>query len=241
MFKKYALIYDLFNIKKKYKLETDYLLKLVKKFEISKSKNFLDLGCGTGKHASCLRNKVNYISGVDISEEMLKIARKNFPNILFKNLKYKHQIKFDVCFSFFHVFSYLKNDKQINNYLSYASKNLKKDGLLIFDYWLKSSVIKDPPKEKVKYLKFNNQNILRYTDITQIKNLDLINIFFKFFIVKNKKVNFFKEKHEMRYFSEKKIKQYLKKNNFRLIKNFEWLKIQSPKNKWYACIIAKKI
>lgn len=241
MFKKYALIYDLFNLKKKYKLEVSYLLKLVKKFEISKSKNFLDLGCGTGKHAFYLRNKVNYISGVDISENMLKIARKNFPDISFKNLKFKHKVKFDVCFSFFHVFSYLKNDKQVNNYLSYASRNLRKDGLLIFDYWLKSSVIKDPPKEKVKYIKFKNQNILRYTDIIQIQNLDLINIFFKFFIIKNKKVDFFKEKHQMRYFSEKKIKQILKKNSFKLVKNFEWLKIQRPKNKWYACIIAKKI
>ena len=57
MFKKYSYIYDLINNKKNYKLESNYLLKLVKQNEKIKSKRFLDYGCGTGKHeigrASC--------------------------------------------------------------------------------------------------------------------------------------------------------------------------------------------
>jgi SAM-dependent methyltransferase len=241
MFKKYAKIYDLFNLKKNYQIEGDYLLKLVSKYGVNISKNFLDIGCGTGKHANYLINKVDYVIGVDNSEEMLKVAKNNFPKINFQNLDYKHKIKFDVCYSFFHVFSYLKTDKEVHAFFKYASKNLKKNGLLIFDYWFKQSVIKYPPYEKNKYLKYKNQTILRNTEFLQVPKKDLIKIFFKFFIIKKRKIMSFKEVHEMRYFTKKKINSYLQKYHFKLINNFEWLKNHKPKNKWYACMILKKI
>jgi SAM-dependent methyltransferase len=241
MFKKYAKIYDLFNFKKNYQSEVDYLLKIVSKYEEKKSKNFLDIGCGTGRHANCLANKVDYITGVDNSQDMLSVAKNNFPKINFQNMNYKHKIKFDVCFSFFHVFSYLKKDKEIDAFFKYASQNLGKNGLLIFDYWFKQSVIKDPPCEKVKYLKYKNKIIIRSTEFLQVYKKDIIKIFFKFFIIKKKKITSFKEVHEMRYFTKKKINSFSKKYNFKLINNFEWLKNYKPKDKWYACMVLKKI
>ena len=181
MFKKYSHIYDLINSKKNYQLETNFLLKLVKENEIIRSKNFLDYGCGTGKHAYYIQKKVDYVAGVDKSADMIKVARKQFSKINFQNLNYKHKSKFDVCYSLFHVFSYLKTDKQVNFFFKNISKNLNTNGLLIFDYWNKKAVLSDPPKVKVKTIKYKNKIITRSTKFFHLKKKKFIKSYFQFF------------------------------------------------------------
>lgn len=46
---------------------------------IGKSRQVLDLGCGTGVLAGHLNKKVSY-TGIDLSEKMIDIARKNHPD-----------------------------------------------------------------------------------------------------------------------------------------------------------------
>ena len=46
-------------------------------------KDILDIGCGTGILSEELRKLGGTVTGVDISEEMLKIAGKEYPNIKF--------------------------------------------------------------------------------------------------------------------------------------------------------------
>ena len=47
-------------------------------FLIPKDSNVLDLGCGTGKDLSKL--KIKSAVGIDISQKMIDIAKKDFPN-----------------------------------------------------------------------------------------------------------------------------------------------------------------
>ena len=51
----YSKVYDILYSKKNYKLEVNYIIKLLNKFKLKKS--ILDLGCGTGKHLSYFINK----------------------------------------------------------------------------------------------------------------------------------------------------------------------------------------
>ena len=44
-----------------------------------KNKKILDIGCGTGIYAKILKRRGAKIKGIDISEEMIKIARKENP------------------------------------------------------------------------------------------------------------------------------------------------------------------
>lgn len=118
-------------------------------------------------------------------------------------------------------------------------KNLNKNGLLIFDYWLKSSVLSDPPKEKIKKIKYKNISINRTTKFRHLKKKDLIKINFNFLIKKNNKFVSFNETHDMRYFSKKKVNNFLKLYNFKLIKHSLWLN-KKTKN-WYICTVAQKI
>lgn len=49
---------------------------------IGYKENILDIGCGNGEFTNEL-NKIAKTTAIDISEEMIKIAKKNFPNIDF--------------------------------------------------------------------------------------------------------------------------------------------------------------
>jgi SAM-dependent methyltransferase len=241
MFKKYAKIYDYFNLDKNYKREINYLLKIIKKFKKKKVYKILDIGCGTGNHANLLAKKKFFIVGLDKSPEMIDMAKKKFKKVLFTNDNRSLSIKFDICYSFFHVVSYLKNNNQLNAFFNYASTKLDKDGLFIFDYWFKPAVLLDPPEEKIKYLKKNYKTYIRFTQFQHFKKFNIIKILFNFFILSKKKIKYFTEIHEMRYYEIKQLNFYLKKNNFVILKNYSWLQFSFSKKKWYACIVAKKI
>lgn len=49
--------------------------------------NVLDIGCGVGKYHPLLRNDFKSISGVDVSEKSIKIAKKNQPSINYQIYK----------------------------------------------------------------------------------------------------------------------------------------------------------
>jgi len=57
--------------------------KLLQKYDISSQGNILDLCCGTGHMAQHLIEQGYQVTGIDISEAMLKYARENAPNAQF--------------------------------------------------------------------------------------------------------------------------------------------------------------
>ena len=79
---------------------------------IKKNSRILDAGCGTGNLLMLLQKKNLKLYGIDISEEMLKIARKKLENkaklklIALENIKFRNNY-FDYIFSVdaFHHYS----------------------------------------------------------------------------------------------------------------------------------------
>jgi trans-aconitate methyltransferase len=101
-----------------------------------KSKEILDAGCGMGRTLKYLLDKgvsKNNILGVDISEDMLKIAKKNVPVV--KTLKtdlakFNTKNKFDLILCT-HVLHYLDNEDFIKTLKNFY-KLLKNKGILFF-------------------------------------------------------------------------------------------------------------
>jgi ubiquinone/menaquinone biosynthesis C-methylase UbiE len=56
----------------------------------------IELGCGTGKNTSWLAEKTNHLTAVDLSEEMMLIAKKkiNRPNVIFQHADITQQWTF---------------------------------------------------------------------------------------------------------------------------------------------------
>ena len=81
--KDYARYYDLFNQGKDYTREVDFLEQVFKKFSSGGVKTILDLGCGTGLHTRELIKRGYEISGLDLSNEMIAIAKERNPSVQF--------------------------------------------------------------------------------------------------------------------------------------------------------------
>ena len=142
VFDSYAAYYDLLYRDKDYKLEVDYIVKLLKKYKVS-SGDILELGSGTGKHAAHLANFGFNIHGIDLSKSMIDIA--NSQNKL-ENTSYEvgdvrtYRINklFDVVISLFHVASYQSSNSDLEDMFLTAATHLIPGGVLtttqVFDF-----------------------------------------------------------------------------------------------------------
>lgn len=143
---KLAENYDLDRFENSYgkfidKQERKILGKLLKSID---SENVLDLACGTGR----LLNKAQF--GVDASENMIKIAKKKFPNKSLRvsdasNTGFENE-QFDAIFSF-HLLMHLSKDKIIDIF-DEAYRILNKNGRFIFDI---------PSKKRRKLFKYKTK------------------------------------------------------------------------------------
>ena len=152
IFSKYADYYDLLYKNKSYKRETNYIEKIINKYAGKKLK-ILELGCGSGGHALELKKKGHAITALDTSKKMIEIAnKKNLNNditFIQKDLKkFISKKKFDVIILLFHVVNFLKQKKELKKLSTNSYKNLKKNGIIIFDFINLNGVIADKPKKK---------------------------------------------------------------------------------------------
>ncbi len=98
-----------------------------------KDKAILCIGCGTGEECSLLKfSGVKSIIGIDISKEMIKKAKKKYPDIKFQvmdmgNLSFKNST-FDFIYSSL-ALHYVDNFRDV---LEGISKILKKEGTFLF-------------------------------------------------------------------------------------------------------------
>jgi ubiquinone/menaquinone biosynthesis C-methylase UbiE len=104
--------------------ETQFLKKFIRK-----NGNILDLGCGTGRHLKFATH------GVDLSENMIKVSGKKFPDKMLKvgsafNTGFE-KAQFNQVFSF-HVFMHL-GKPEIQLALNEAHRILQPGGQMIFD------------------------------------------------------------------------------------------------------------
>ncbi|MCK4499965.1 class I SAM-dependent methyltransferase [Candidatus Babeliales bacterium] len=247
VFQKYASCYDALYLDKNYQLEVDYIQSLIQKNSVN-AKNILDLGCGTGKHAALLSEKGYDIQGIDLSNEMIELAKKNFASeklsFSCSDMRdFKIDKKVDVILSLFHVMSYLTADDDLTKTFSSVNKHLKKDGIFIFDCWYGPAVLNDKPTLRVKRLKKDDFEITRIAEPEMHANDNVVDVNYQIFIkdTQKKLIEDFKETHRMRYLFDNEIQKFLLDNGFNLILCEEWLTGKKPtKDSWGVTFICKK-
>ena len=104
---------------------------------LSKSK-MLDVACGKGRHSIALNNLGFDVTGIDLSTESIKIAKKSEK----ENLHFfTHDMRlpfyvnyFDIAFNLFTSFGYFKTQREHNNAIRSIAQSLKPNGFLVIDY-----------------------------------------------------------------------------------------------------------
>ena len=107
---------------------------------IPQNGKILDLCCGTGQLANSLTEKGYEVTGIDISEEMIKFARRNAPkaNFLIEDAR---SFDFSTCFNatltVFDSLNHLMELKELEAVFKNVYSVLKPGGIFLFDLNMK--------------------------------------------------------------------------------------------------------
>lgn len=132
----------------------------------------LDIACGKGRHSIYLNKKGYDVTGIDLSFSSIKYAKQfeneelrffqhDMRNLLFINY-------FDVEFNLFTSFGYFNTDRENINALKSFRKSLKKDGLLVLDYFNSQKILNNLTEKEVKSIDGIDFQIAKRVDGTKI-------------------------------------------------------------------------
>jgi ubiquinone/menaquinone biosynthesis C-methylase UbiE len=239
-----AKYYDLIYNDKDYEKEVTFIEDIFK--NTRKPKKILEIGCGTGNYTKILLERGYEITGVDISENMLKTAKEKCNSKFIKGDIRDTSIndRFDACIAMFAVMGYITENSDIVKALNNIRKHLKKNGIFIFDVWNGLAVLRLLPElrikvvenEKVKLLRIANPNLKSFNHLCEVN--------YKLLILnkENSTFNEINEKHVVRFYFPQEIKQFLESTGFEVLKICPFLDLEGKvdENIWNIAIIAKK-
>ncbi|GAE33339.1 class I SAM-dependent DNA methyltransferase [Halalkalibacter akibai] len=134
----FANLYDSLMADAPYEKWVDFIAQQVKQ-DLS-GLSILDVGCGTGDLLLRLNKKGARVTGVDISEDMLAIAKEKCEHAGFSPPLFQQSMteletigEFDVITIFCDSLNYLETEKDVGDTFKSIYNLLKQGGLLLFD------------------------------------------------------------------------------------------------------------
>jgi len=248
IFGNYAKYYDLLYKDKNYQAEADYIKSLITKHAPTPKKvqTILDIGCGTGIHDEFLVKKGYKLTGIDLSKEMIDIAKlKKNNNLKFHvgdATNFNLNQKFDVILSLFNVINYHISNENLYKSFENVIKHLKKDGLFIFDTWYGPAVLTDLPSQRTKEMEDKNITVIRTARPKMYPNENRVDVNYEIWIFdkKYKKLDKIKETHKVRYLFKPEIEELFKANGLELVACEEWLTGRKTEfDTWNVCCVGR--
>jgi ubiquinone/menaquinone biosynthesis C-methylase UbiE len=136
-YRKSAQLYDLFCRHKDYRQASNSLKQLIHE-QAPNARSLLDVACGTGGHLQFLGEDFN-AEGIDLSPEMLDIAREKCPGLIFHQgdlLEFDLGRQFDVVMCMFGSIGYSGTVARMNDAIMRLTRHVRTGGLLIVEPWL---------------------------------------------------------------------------------------------------------
>ena len=210
LYKELARYYDLIYASKDYKKEASQLKKFISEYKKSPGNELLDVACGTGRHLIYLKSGFSCM-GVDISEDMLKIARKNVRGVVFKKanmITLDLGKKFDIILCMFSAIAYTKTYENLRKTIQNFANHLKKGGVVLIQPFFTKAAFKQGAPHMTTY---QSDNIcLARANVSKAKG-DLGTWDFHYIIAeKDKEVKHFVDRHEVALFDTNKTLKIMK-------------------------------
>ena len=151
------------------------------KYLIKDHKHIIEVGCGTGRVLKELANDNIFLTGVDVSMEMLEIAKDKLKYLTGNNsIKiFEHDFsidyikhKYDICLVTWFTFNYIS--KNSVTFLKNIRKSLHKGSLIVLDMFYPQT-LKQPKNNNIwieKEIKINNKNYLLKDKRNVINNIE---------------------------------------------------------------------
>lgn len=249
--KEYSSAYDLLYRDKDYDAECDQIEQIIRNYHQEPVITILDLGCGTGNHSIRLAQRGYSVTGVDLSNEMLAVARQKAKDynidctfIQSDICTFKNGQKFDIIIMMFAVLGYLTENEDLLKALGTVHEHLNPGGLFICDVWYGPAVLHQKPGERVRVFDEGNTKIFRasFGDLDSLRHI--VKVRFRLWKIEGDRlVEDILEEHHMRFFFPQELKILFKGADLDLvtIKPFPDMDGIPDETTWNIILIGKMI
>lgn len=225
----FAQVYDTFMDNIPYDEWGDYLVSLLKKYGV-RDGLVLDMGCGTGAMTRFLNQRHYDMIGIDISDEMLAIAREKSPSDILYLLQDMRSFELygtvravvSICDSM----NYILDDEELYQVFCLVNNYLDPEGIFIFDlntvYKYKKILGEQTIAEDRDECSFIWDNF--YDEEEMINEYDL-SIFVR---EKDDLFRKFQETHYQRAYSQEKVKALLEKSGMEVLAIYDAFTYNKP-------------
>ncbi|MBQ7039136.1 MAG: class I SAM-dependent methyltransferase [Clostridia bacterium] len=230
IYQDFAEVYDALTEDVTYEKTVEYLEQIFKKHYDKKPKLMLELACGTGSITKLLSEKGYDMIGVDLSEEMLNVAREKCDEgVLLLNqdmTEFELYGTVDVIMCLLDSVNYITEPEKLQKMFRLAENYLEYGGLFVFD--INSSY-------KLKNVIAENTFIRETENIYSVweneQEPPFVNFILNFF-VENTDGSYerFYEEHTERIYEQDEIVSMLKKAGFENIKVYSENSFDAPDN-----------
>ena len=229
MYNEFAYHYDSLINDVDYKKWVDYYFKIFQRYALT-PKLGLDLGCGTGSMTTEFARRGIEMTGVDISEDMLMVAREKSADmdILYLNQNmcdFELYGTVDFIVSGLDCINYITDKRDLLRVFKLVNNYLDPGGLFIFDI---------NTKYKLENVIGNNTFILENDDVfcswqnEYDKKKNICDFFLTFFCKDGDGYRRFDEQHSERAYEIEEIKTLIENAGMRLLKVYDDLSFDKP-------------
>lgn len=248
-FESYARYYDLLYRDKDYAGEARWIDSLLREAGIREA-TMLDIGCGTGAHAREFARLGWNPAGVDLSEQMIEIARARTPGeweIEYHNgaaATFTLGRTFAAIVSLFHVASYQSGTGEAFRMFANVRRHLAPGGLFFFDFWHGPGVLMDPPAVRVRRVEDDRTRVTRISEPAHHTVDCRIDVAYEVLIEEKEtmRVERLRELHRMRYFFRPELELMLEHAGFRVERFGGGLgEKELEERDWYGAVLARAV
>lgn len=232
MYNRFAYLYDELINDVNYKEWLDYYFKIFQRYGL-KPKLGLDLGCGTGNLTTLFADKGVEMTGIDLSEDMLMVAREKAEgrDILYLNqdmCEFELYGTVDFIVSSLDCINYITDKRDLLKVMKLANNYLNPGGIFIFD-------INTP--YKLENITGNNTFILENDEVFCSwqnefdKKRKISDFYLTFFCKEGEKYQRFDEEHSERAYSIEEIASVIENAGMKLLNVYDKMSFKKPTSK----------
>jgi ubiquinone/menaquinone biosynthesis C-methylase UbiE len=203
MFTKSANFYNAIysSLGKDHAAEAQLIHEIIQAHKKSTGNTLLEVACGTGIHASVLR-EFYQVEGLDLDNEMLAVARQDYPEIPFYQadmVDFNLGKQFDSVTCLFSSIGYVKTKQRLEQAIQTMTDHLLPGGVLVIEPWFTPdqftggklfALFVDQPDLKVSRMSLGEV----------VEKLSILN--FHYTVGTPQGVEYFTERHELGLFTQ---------------------------------------
>ena len=245
VFDAYSAYYDVLYQDKPYVSETDYVIRNLSCLPANGS--VVELGSGTGIHASFFSDRRYQVTGIEQSLSMVEKAKaktiSNYTPLCGDIRSFDLGREFDAAVSLFHVISYLQTNADVLACLNQVHKHLRLGGQFLFDVWYTPAVYTQQPATRTKQMENTKVKVTRKATPVLRVNENIVDVIFDIEVLNKDdgSLHTLSETHSMRHFSIPEMQMFAQSCGFQLETAEEFLSGNPPSAEtWGVCFIFKK-